>query len=465
MSDGSRNSVHIDDVVGILELGVAITSFLKDVVDLRNAALVSKRFNRAAACHLWRAIRLPHINCLPGSANQINKLAAWNSLSPLLEHHTVSLFANMSTIHPENLNKITARQWGDQARDREGLSIKIGLDVVFDALAQTLTRAPRLRNFEAQEVPRVLDIMRVLQWYCADSIEAITITASSSDTFGLRALPTINKDHLDYKRRVNTAFTVPLANTINVQAKLSIKPVFSFQSLRILTLHNLQYDGRSPSSFVAPLVSILRGARNLTHLELSLRHQIGGMTIDGEFVQYLYGDPDHLEKIIIRIAKPFPSDWERDENIGTGYQSWIKPEQLKSHEYRSVRLHGLIWPTEDMSPEDSDHVLQAISHIQQLSVLKIRMPRLAGGKNKPAMRKFWKNMAKFTSLRELWLADALNELAATFARRCQNLAYLRILSHAWLITRIPGLAAPQVVQLARNHEMPDTFHWATPVVV
>jgi hypothetical protein len=85
------------------------------------------------------------------------------------------------------------------------------------------------------------------------------------------------------------SLTVPLANSVNLRGPISSKSVFAFANLRVLSLTNLQYDAQLHSPFVAPLVAILKGAPNLFHLELSLRHQIGGLALAGDFVELMYG--------------------------------------------------------------------------------------------------------------------------------------------------------------------------------
>ena len=82
--------------------------------------------------------------------------------------------------------------------------------------------------------------------------------------------------------------TVPLANSVNSDINLNVAPAFDFARLRIVCLDDLQCDGHHPSSFVDPLVSILKGTTNLEHLKLSCRFHTGGLTVGTTFLEGMY---------------------------------------------------------------------------------------------------------------------------------------------------------------------------------
>lgn len=128
------------------------------------------------------------------------------------------------------------------------------------------------------------------------NIESLSISASKRDTFGLHAVPAVDLVHWNWVVWQHSP-TVPLANSVNFGIDLNVPLAFDFSSLRILCLDNIQYDGRHPSPFVDPLVSIFKGTPNLEHLKLSVRFQIGGITLRGNFLESMYG-----------VRLPFPGD-------------------------------------------------------------------------------------------------------------------------------------------------------------
>lgn len=152
----------MDDVVGVTELGVLILGFLNNAADIRSASLTNKAFHRAAQFFLWRAVTPP---CLPpGLADQALS-PFWDGFATFLERHTLSLCVDMRISAPDICDKIATRQWESRVtnQDLDWYTVKEDVDSFFDGLKKALTRTPRLRNFTAREVPRVLDLLVLLQ--------------------------------------------------------------------------------------------------------------------------------------------------------------------------------------------------------------------------------------------------------------------------------------------------------------
>ncbi|KAK4034724.1 hypothetical protein C8A01DRAFT_38829 [Parachaetomium inaequale] len=200
---------------------------------------------------------------------------------------------------PELFSKIITNSW--EARGyglgRVGAirqEIKEGVDELFAEMAKTMAQTPRLRRFTAVDVPRVLDLMILLQRH-RPMIESINLAASANDNMGLIALPTFDEHHFLQEVQNNPNLIVPLANRINLCADLELEPVFSFPRLRSLSLTGLHNNGTYPGMYdpsldpwtydpyLAPLVSILMAAPNLTCLELSRRTCTGMLTSSGDF--------------------------------------------------------------------------------------------------------------------------------------------------------------------------------------
>jgi hypothetical protein len=151
--------VGVNAVMGITELGVAILGFVHKTADLCSAALVNKRFNRAARFWLWQAVCLPYLPP-PILADDI---PFWDRYASLLQHRTLSMLVDMGVVSPSGRRKILARRWEASVQGPDCVVLKAGLDAMFDGLGQTLTRTKRLSSFAARDVPRVLDLIRLLQ--------------------------------------------------------------------------------------------------------------------------------------------------------------------------------------------------------------------------------------------------------------------------------------------------------------
>jgi hypothetical protein len=139
-------------------------------------------------------------------------------------------------------------------------------------------------------------------------IQSISIAASSRGGFGLRPVPAIHVPHWNYEVFPN--LIVPLANSVNLLGPdlgILVSPFPTFPKLRSLSLTNLQYDCFPSSSLLEPLVWILRSARDLAHLELSMRHKLGGISLSGYFLENMYGAPnaqDHaLRSLCLRYKQ------------------------------------------------------------------------------------------------------------------------------------------------------------------
>ncbi|KAL2160158.1 hypothetical protein VTH06DRAFT_1813 [Thermothelomyces fergusii] len=286
-----RTIVTVEAVVGVAELGMLIFGFLCDISDLRNAALVSKRLYNAAQPYLWTAIAIPYLHPPPGSRG---RHAFWDRFSSFLGRHTLSLRADMQTMAPDLSKTFTAggRSWESGGTSSNLSVLKRDVDELFRGLEETLARAGRLRSFSARDVPRVLDLLVLLQRHRAE-IQCVSITASECDTFGLLPLPAHDAPHWRQKVWLKKGLVVPLANSVNLGLDINVAPVFSFPNLRALSLNNLQYDNRCPSPYFDNLVAVIKGSPGLLYLELSLRHAIGGLSLDGSFCPQMYGIPKY----------------------------------------------------------------------------------------------------------------------------------------------------------------------------
>ncbi|AEO61508.1 hypothetical protein MYCTH_2071270, partial [Thermothelomyces thermophilus ATCC 42464] len=217
-----RDLVTAEAVIGVAELGIIIFGFLYDVNDLRNAALVSKRFYNAAQPYLWAAITIP---CLCMHPRWRDQHAFWDRFSSFLKRNTLSLCVDMQKMAPNLYKRFTAgnRRWESHARNSTRSVLKRGVDELFSGLRETLLRAERLRSFSARDVPRVLDLLILLQRHRAE-IQCVNITASKHDTFGLLLLPAHDAPHWRQKVWLNPGLTVPLANSINLGLDIGVAP-------------------------------------------------------------------------------------------------------------------------------------------------------------------------------------------------------------------------------------------------
>jgi hypothetical protein len=115
-------------------------------------------------------------------------------------------------------------------------------------------------------------------------VKGIEIAALEDDTFGPHVLRTLNIEYgLDGDVEIQVARSL-VANLGHLSLDSRILPNFYFLSLRSLYLTNVQYDAICPSFCVEQVAGILAAAPNLIHLQLSVRHKIGIVTSEGEFI-------------------------------------------------------------------------------------------------------------------------------------------------------------------------------------
>lgn len=311
-NDGPATSVavatSVQDVVGIPELGSMIMGFLATQDSLRSASLTSKRFNLATRYYLWRAIELPYIEL---SAEDLERCPAFpftvssflKNKSYELRHYTHSLSVNMGVIAPDIFKTISTRRWeldADAEQDKSGYQLNRRIDLLFHHLQETLLRTPLLQAFKCRDVPRILDLMILLK--NCPAIKSIQITACTRDNIGLRPYPATDVHQWNSWCAEDRHLQVPLANLVNLRVNAAIEPVFNYSTLRILSLTNIQHDGLARSPYLGQLVSLLKASPNLTHLELSARHQYGGFTSRGSFLandRRSYSDVSMLQALCI----------------------------------------------------------------------------------------------------------------------------------------------------------------------
>ncbi|KAL2155427.1 hypothetical protein VTH82DRAFT_169 [Thermothelomyces myriococcoides] len=264
-----KDPVTVEAVIGVAKLGIIIFGFLYDVNDLRNVALMNKRFYNAAQPHLWATITIPYLQKHPRSHDPH---AFWDRFLPFLKRHSFSLCAKMQTMAPRLYKRLMAknRHWEFSSKNSTRSVVKRDVDELFSGLRETLARAERLRSFSARGVPRVLDLLILLQRYRAE-VQCVSITASKRDTFGLLSLPARDVHHWRQKVWLNPRIAVPLVNSVNFGPDTNVIPVFSFPNLRILSLHNLQYDNQYPSPYFDNLVALLKGSPGLLNANHPMR--------------------------------------------------------------------------------------------------------------------------------------------------------------------------------------------------
>jgi hypothetical protein len=327
MPANSAARLSIENVIGIVELGEMILGHLDNPEDIRNVALTNKLFNRAAESQLWRAVNLRYPKS--SSAALPDQSRSDERYSYALQHHTRTLNVDIRTMAPALYGKILGNSWEArgyglgcvdairqeiktmapalysktlsnswEARgevDAIRHEIKEDVGELFAEVSKTLAQTPRLSHFTAVDVPRVLDLMILLQRHRPE-IESINLAASVNDNMGLIALPTFDKELFLRQLQEDPGLIVPLANRVNLCADLELEPVFDFPRLRSLSLTGLNSNGSYPEgmydpdldpwtydSYLAPLVSILMAAPNLTYLELSSRTCTGRLTSSGDF--------------------------------------------------------------------------------------------------------------------------------------------------------------------------------------
>jgi hypothetical protein len=202
------------------------------------------------------------------------------------------------------------------------------------------------------------------------------------------------------------------------------------------------------------------------------------------------GLDEHLKDVIVRVDQPSPADWD-----GLGGSTWVGRQYIGSSRNRLVKLKGLVFPTENMTPSDADRLLSFIPWIKPMHSLKIRMPALTGPdgyEGRKYRKAFYRRMERMTELRELCLADGhgnwhqeegqpghfvperypteaeFRRFSTLIAQKCPILVYLWILDRAWRITRPDGDdGKPKLRQLTAwevKSDIPDAFDFGKPKV-
>ncbi|KAJ4306787.1 hypothetical protein N0V88_000154 [Collariella sp. IMI 366227] len=284
-------SITAEDVIGILEIGCIIIGFLNKLDDIRSASLVSKRFNRASSLHLWKAVKMPRIVANLNDREQRLQYLQWQKFKRDQGESVLHLTINFHDIASTWPHYIDLAGW--EAMRPNSCPLGLIMDAVVRNIDEMTFLTKKLQSFTARGIPRVLDILRLVQRRCP-KIQAINIAASASDSFGLRFMPFNDTNHQRSLETMYPDYTSPLANTIHYQGRqthILTQPAFRFLHLRVLVLTNLQYDGLCPSPCIEPLAWLLRGSPGLTHLELDLRHRIGGFTLPNNFQMHMHGPP------------------------------------------------------------------------------------------------------------------------------------------------------------------------------
>ena len=272
------NRVNIHDVVGNRVIGHKIMGFVASHGSLRSASLTSKTFYRASQFHLWRYIQLPPVQ---DTQSDFPDGTFYESFSNELERYTRSLSVNMETAASDVFEKLCAgtQGWASTVVDQnsEWYAVKVGLDMLFQRLDETLARTPHLKAFKSRNVPRILDLIILLNARSAKSIESIDISAF--DIPGRRgAVHDMIGLSLCARTNILPETQIPLANMINLGMDMTVEPKFSFPNLRALSLTDLQYDLGTPFPFVSQLVSILKASPNLEYLKLVPHNCVGRLS-------------------------------------------------------------------------------------------------------------------------------------------------------------------------------------------
>jgi hypothetical protein len=268
MASPTATQGTIYSVMGLPELAVMILDYLS-VKDLRNVALVNRLFLSSARVLLWRSVALP-----------IRRLG-WTDQTPfsqryqeLLARFTRNLSLHPARAHPKLYRRIVDlldRYW----RIRRGRVAQLGgwdscertgqhVDEMFDALRSTLSETRTLRTFWASGIPRVLDVISIVQ-DCRPTIFALFLAATWNDPFSLRSLDDDEDD------------SSPLGLALgNKTPRANITTAFNLEHLRMLGLQSLMYEDHAWQRYILPLASILRGCHNLGYLDLGLAYNSSG---------------------------------------------------------------------------------------------------------------------------------------------------------------------------------------------
>ena len=241
------------------------------------------------------------------------------------------------------------------------------------------------------------------------------------DTFGFLSLPVYNIDEWKFRVRKDPGYTVPLGNTVNLGLDIELPPVFNFPRLRVLTLNNIQYDGRRPSPFLQNVVALPEGSPSLSHLELSLRHWIAGIGPDGRsvFIQHtvnnLPGGPHDALGTLCRQYQEAGGKPLRLKTLTLGYGFEIRDEISIYHNGPLPRSHYLTLLTnpaaleglhiESLHHKDGTQMAE-LGTDNGFSLIAARVP--PHDTQLPQLRKITWPWKRSQLLRQLWLTPSTN---------------------------------------------------------
>jgi hypothetical protein len=270
---GDRTSIY--SVIAVTELGWAILRHIRSPQDRRNIALSSKRLRALVLRLLWRSIDVPYLPPASDSDSADRRLFHERYAANLRKYMT-SLRLSMQRVDPllhdmlrDTLGNPSCHRRPIFALDMENiLAIRDVVDKMFDAIPALLAQTPRLTSFSAVDIPRLTDILLVVQHHCPQ-VSSISLRAHDNDMTGMSATPRQLWD-------ITRSFVVgPPPISVFLRTSLPAhyipRPVFQLPGLRVLSLTNLPYDRLEGKDHTMLLMHILKACPGLTHLELSLR--------------------------------------------------------------------------------------------------------------------------------------------------------------------------------------------------
>ncbi|GAB1313452.1 hypothetical protein MFIFM68171_03662 [Madurella fahalii] len=247
-------------------------------------------------------------------------------------------------------------------------------------------------------------------------------------------------------------------------------------------LEELHMEGRAarPTSSTTQVQPVLRfGAIEQGHLP-RLR-KLTWPWMEGHVVMMLHmASQAYFSQVTVRITAPAYPDWIQPEA-----RAWFARYPVDyAQQGDTLRLHGLVLPSEHMTPQDTEMFMLMLPWARPMRSLKIRLPRVTVDCGDDKSNELFGSFAKMEELRELWLSDGLENssheqtdvvsaskeqlraLALKFAVTCAKLSYLRILDQAWHIWRTgPDDRAPELRPLLAwevENKLPYAFDYRTP---
>jgi hypothetical protein len=270
---GDRTSIY--SVIAVTELGWAILRHIRSPQDHQNIALSSKRLRALVLRLLWRSIDVPYLP--PASdSDSTERLLFHERYSAHLRKYTTSMRMSMRRVDPllhdmlhDTLGSPSCHRGLIFALDMESiLAIRDAVDNMFNAFTALLAQTPRLTCFSAVDVPRLTDILLLVQYHCPQ-VSSISLRAHDNDMTGLSAMP---RQPWDIARSFLVGPPpIPVFLRTSLPARYIPQPVFQLPRLRVLSLTNLPHDRLEGKGHTMLLVHILKACPGLRHLELSLR--------------------------------------------------------------------------------------------------------------------------------------------------------------------------------------------------